>query len=539
MATLDFSTPLYFAQPQNFRESLSNVVEGFFEWNGTRACVIDPKQHLVRLEPVANSFLMRVLKVVLYATLLIPAIMLAIKACLRAGTAYRFEAQISPPLLKSIPDPIQQVLNITPPFAGYKIGQGSTRASLTAMSLRPANLFYRALFGLDATTLPGGPLFAFHSPHADIKNLIANADPNGVVAFSAQGVPGSIHRRGVPVQQVPDLGVIYGNGTYRISYGELQSTLNSQKIYTAPLLPLPFYRALKAAMQQDGIVILPAVRVNDMPSPHCQALLHQVRNNFPAFGFKSAQHTQDILGLTLYQLGSLVVKSEDYRIFMDSSGKIFERQPGAKDAIRLINACGIRDFHSTPADVNRMIMTQTFQTAFVATEGGMVVFPAVGMGVWRGDPDLYWRAFFDAVVTSGNACEQIFVNPGHQTTLLGPYTGHQGQEFQLILNAYRVHYAQNPAALANLDKIVNLYDRQTDLVQLSYQLKKDFPEKSVSLFNASDPDVTLGYHVGEYVNNLDHATTTEENYTAMGTNGLCFETITGVHQDLARLIGLR
>ncbi len=55
-------------------------------------------------------------------------------------------------------------------------------------------------------------------------------------------------------------------------------------------------------------------------------------------------------------------------------------------------------------------------------------------------------------------------------------------------------------------------------------------------FNASDPDVTLGNHVGEYVNNLDHPPTTEENYTALGTNGLCFEYLSSVRSDPNRVI---
>jgi hypothetical protein len=58
-----------------------------------------------------------------------------------------------------------------------------------------------------------------------------------------------------------------------------------------------------------------------------------------------------------------------------------------------------------------------------------------------------------------------------------------------------------------------------------------YPDRVVSLLNASDPDVTLGFHVGEYVNNFPHCSTTEENYTAIGTNGLCFEDISGVHES--------
>jgi len=67
-------------------------------------------------------------------------------------------------------------------------------------------------------------------------------------------------------------------------------------------------------------------------------------------------------------------------------------------------------------------------------------------------------------------------------------------------------------------------------------LKQDHPGKTVSLVNASDPDVTLGNHVGEYVNKLCHADTTEENLTALGTNGICFETVTGVHERVGGVV---
>jgi len=84
-----------------------------------------------------------------------------------------------------------------------------------------------------------------------------------------------------------------------------------------------------------------------------------------------------------------------------------------------------------------------------------------------------------------------------------------------------------------------LFKDNSDLLQLSYNLKIQFPDETVSIFNASDPDVTLGYHVGEYTNNFPHTSTTEENYTAMGTNGLCFEHITQVHEDNNRIFSLR
>lgn len=444
--------------------------------------------------------------------------------------------------------PFASLLQQAPAFNGYKIGQGTSYpdTSLTSLSIRPANLFYRALLGRNAVTPPGGPLFAFNQPHDKIRKQIFSAKPQEIVSFSAQGVPAKIHSRARGTTEVTDLSALHGDAAYRVSYGELQSTLASQKIFVAPLLPVPFYRAFKEAMLKDGIVVLPGndrtpLKVSQIQSKQCRALVAQAVKNFQKYGFQTKQHCLDILDLTLYQLGALVVKSEDFRIFIDGNGKILERNSGDLDAIRLINACGIRGILSTPRTNidNQSIMKQTFQTALMAAESGFVIFPAVGMGVWRGDPDLYWRAFLTAVVHSNSAIERIFVNPNHQTTLYGRYQGCKGEEFRAILSEYRKLYAHDSKALANLAKIIDLDDRQTDVVQLARLLKKTYPDKSVSLFNASDPDVTLGNHVGEYVNNLDHCSTTEENYTALGTNGLCFETITGVHQDPRRVISVR
>ena len=40
---------------------------------------------------------------------------------------------------------------------------------------------------------------------------------------------------------------------------------------------------------------------------------------------------------------------------------------------------------------------------------------------------------------------------------------------------------------------------------------------------------TNDVHVGKYVNNIGHCSAIEENYTALGTNGICFEGVTGIH----------
>ena len=445
--------------------------------------------------------------------------------------------------------PYASVLAETPRFNGYKIGRGTpySGTSLMSLSTRPANLFYNALFGPNAVTPPGGEIFALKQPYYKIRRQIASADPNAIVSFSAKGVPAKIHSSRNRTVSIPDLADLHGGATYRISYGELQETLASQKIYVSPTFPLPFYRALKEALIKDGVATLPGdgkhpVKLSEIELPHCKALIKQAAKNYQRYGFQTKQQCLDVLDLTLYQLGALVVKREDFHIFIDGNGKILERNPGDPDAIRLINACGIRGIHLTQRThiENDLIMREAFQTALIAAESGLVVFPAVGMGVWKGDPDLYWRAFLDAVAQSNTKIEQIFVNPGHQTTTYGRYRGCSGEEFQKILDEYKICNDRNPQALANLNKIINIFDRKTDVVQLAYHLKKNYPDKTVSLFNASDPDVTLGNHVGEYVNSTrGDCTTTEENYTALGTNGLCFEGVTGVHADPRRIVAVR
>jgi hypothetical protein len=233
----------------------------------------------------------------------------------------------------------------------------------------------------------------------------------------------------------------------------------------------------------------------------------------------------------------MVVKTEDYRLFADGDGKIIKRSRGENDAFCVINACGIRAINAedTPKDFNQQIMTETFKAALRAAQSGLVIFPAVGMGVWRGDPKLYWTAFLDAVLSSSDDIEQIFVNPRHQKSK----SGEHGNEFQVILDEYIRNNKDNDKATQKLRKIFNLYDSQKDVLQLAHQLKKAYPHLIISLFNASDPDVTLGFHVGQYVNNLCHTFTTEENYAAAGTSPIKFEGITRVHHSIDRLVQIK
>ncbi|MBA3722880.1 MAG: hypothetical protein H0W88_10840 [Parachlamydiaceae bacterium] len=454
---------------------------------------------------------------------------------------------------------LQEVLEKTPKFNGYKITLPEKHPCkgvvLTGINIRPANLFFSALFhGTDiSTTMPGsGSLFKFNVPQNKIREflqLITERMPESVVHFSAKGFKGRAMINGS--QEVSDLGDIFGNNTYRISHSEIQEIHESQKIFITNLLSREFYNGLKVAMHADKIVVLPGNDSNPMlvsellpktnappQYPAATAFLAQVNSDPIKFGFKSRESYEQYLQMTLYQIGSMVVKIEDYRVFIDGDGKIIERKVGTKDQIRLISACGIRGLHSTKTDpkFNNSIMSETFKTALKAANDGIVVFPAVGMGVWRGDPDLYWRAFLNAIITRSDDLELIYVNPRHQPSASGKYVNFIGNEFQIILDEYKSKYIDNENISKNLDKIKNLFDSQKDVVQLARELKLAYPDKTISLFNASDPDVTLGFHVGEYVNNCPHCGTTEENLAAAGTSLLGFEHITGVHENPDRII---
>lgn len=459
--------------------------------------------------------------------------------------ALRQEQPITPQP-KAPKNPLDVIVEHTPAFTKYQIplpqhGEGTT-VGLTAFTLRPANLFFQSLFKdtVIETTLPGEGLFAFNASGEVIREVIDQKAPEEIVEFSARGIAAAVAVNEGYV--IDDLADVYGDKVYQISYKEIQDLLNSQKIYTSKFLPLKFYSGLKEALKQTQNPVLPGsdekpLRLLDMTEGPIKEFLDQVDKDPLAYGFKYKPLYERTKKWTLYEIGSMVVKTEDYYLFMDDAGKILPREQGTKDAFRLINACGIRGFSASKTSVamKQNIMKETFKTALTAAENGIVIFPAVGMGVWGGPPELYWQAFLDAVVESPHPFERIFVNPGHQKTIIGKHKGSQGEEFQHYLDNYA--HKNDPEKLEKIKKITNLFDQKTDLLQLAHHLKQAFNDKTVSLFNASDPDVTLGWHVGEYTNNMPHeASTTEEHFTAMGTNGLCFEDITGVHKDPARLI---
>jgi hypothetical protein len=451
---------------------------------------------------------------------------------------------------------LDKIVKQTPAFNHYIIQIDNLSAAppitLTSLGIRPANLFLQALLAplcgnQSASTLPDEGLFQFNLEHDQIADFIEKeASSSKSISFSFKNFPSKIAIGNRGYATALD---IFGRREYQISYQEVQEILKSQRIYVSKWLPLDFYIGLKQAMKSANLITLPGTdsypfRLRELKEaqtfPIISEYLAQVAVNPSKYGFNSLEDFNHLLELTIYQIGSMVVKSEDYRLFIDEKGKILERHIGTKDSIRLLSACGIRAITSvkTKAEVNHSIMVEAFKTALVAAEDGMVLFPAVGMGVWGGNPDLYWRAFLEAVIASNGSFDAIFVNPGHGPTPSRwgkEFAGKRGEEFATFLASYKMKYANDSSTFEKLNKIQDLHGLKTDLMQLAYRLKKAFPDKTVSLFNASNPDVTLGYHVGEYVNSISIGNSTEENYTAMGSNGLCFETITRVHEDPKRL----
>ncbi len=485
-------------------------------------------------------------------------------------------------------------------FEDYKIqlpnGYQDKEVRLTGLFHRPATLFFETLLkGTDfAFTRPGeGDEFCFYSvtewnkiknikekwvetiiqedgstrtlecsgvkqpathlsaPHQKIREFLsqkAKDTPDEFVEFCAKGVESKINT-GEKIIPIKDLGEILGNNTYRISYKEIWETVESQKIYTSALLPKVFYQGLKQALLDDQVTELPednptlqSIKEGKNKSPtktkRCQIFLNEVATRPLEYGFKSVTGFRLFMSLTLYQIGSMVVKTEIYHVFSDRDGKILERHPGQQDRIRLVNLCGLRPQGTTHhfSEINRQNMTELYKTALIAVESGVVIVPAVALGAWKGDPELYWKAFLDAVLERSDHLEHILVNPSHKEAPdSSKYKGKKGEEFAEILTEYRHNLSDKPEKLKKLDKIFNLLPYKCDGFQLARKLTG--PDKIPSLINAGDPDGTLGHLVGQYTNNWPHTkATTDEHGAALGSTCLCFEGITGVHQDPTRVI---
>lgn len=430
----------------------------------------------------------------------------------------------------------------------------------TGLTTRAANIFYRAI-GIEEG--PRRRLFEFPGDGEELREqIIQGKDPVVVKATDEELKIGRKvilpDRRESVTWETSTEKAVFGEKEFKISREELKQMLDSQEIFLSPLIPEAFYMGFKEALDKEPHAILPGgasaaggnsfCLVGDLLKDtrkwpvgdlkHLREFMKKVDQDPIFYGFDRDSY-KEFKRLTLYQVGSMVIKREDYRILTDENGQMRERNVGDEDAIRLVNGCGIRMFEETMAYGKEMecreILTNMFKTALAAAEKGIVIFPAVGMGVWKGDPAVYWAAFIEAIRQSDQDFDVIYVNPNHGPTPKENiiFSGSMGEEFQLILDGYLQLPDLTEAQKAKLLKIRNLREGNEgkDIAQLAAQMKKRHPGTIVSLFNASDPDVTLGNHVGEYVNNTPHTYTTEENYTAMGTNGVCFEKITGVRRE--------
>jgi len=434
-------------------------------------------------------------------------------------------------------DPVvDRVIKDTPQFGSYKIaGKGITAREI---SLRPPTLFFDAAFGKAATIRPGVEAFFRFE---DIENVRRTIEENSerVIEVTAKGKQAQIGQSTINLEDY------LGCELYRISLGEIKEMLASQRVYVSALLPKHFYLDLRAALDADQVKSLPrevlmSELLNSTNFPNVGALLKKVSNDPAQYGFGQGKHLpfQTVMCLKLDQVASMVVKSDDYRSFVGEGYSIEKREVGTKDAFKVISLSGIRDFHKAGQiqgnedhQIDHQILKESWKSAIQATgESGYLVTPAVGLGVWGGDPNIYWRAFLDALVETEVNFAKILINPGHQSVRLD---GREvsGQEFGEMLAQY---ISQNPKN-KNLKKVDNLFYQKTDLFLLAKNLQKAKPKTTVALINASDPDCTLGDCVGEYVNNLRGGSTTEENYAALGTF-FAFEQLTGVREGAAHRV---
>lgn len=459
----------------------------------------------------------------------------------------------------------KNALAITPYFNRYQIG-GFEALTVTGVSKRPSDLFLEALFGGIVSEQPnsGKSLFGFVKPHKELIEKLYQHSAHTLIRFSANNAYGYAIAKGQRYNLDRGLGLkgylsdLYGEATVEFSIAEIQAVLNSQKIYTSPELPVKFYVDLVSAMRRDciqrdyhleehqhhftldGNDEQPYMlsQLKDMNIyPNTGGFLRDVETELQvdtrhksvtktaapqnSYGFKFKDDYLFLLNSTLYQIGSMVVKSADNYLLVDGDMKLRPRKAGDNDLLKQIDLSGIRGFHSYSTNSNKQIMTSAFSSALLAAGTGYITLPAVGMGVWGGDPAVYWPALLDAIVLAGNNIKEIFINPSHQTaSSVDPKLNlKNGEEFASLLFQYIEEQGKigNVQGILNLAKITNLIDTNKDIYQLAYHLKKQFPNEQVSFVNASDPDVTLGGCTGMYALRCPHIPTTEENLAVITT----------------------
>lgn len=463
---------------------------------------------------------------------------------------------VAPPLVISqqVIAPVQKldldislIIKSTPKFNKYGFA-ADPNVHLTDLTIRPCNLFYEALFRNRFTvTQPGDDAFLrFNQPLSEVREYILSLPDETVISFSAMGRKAGLYLAKLYFGEV-DLTTYFGWNTYQISAKEIKEMINSQRIHVSALIPRDFYLGMKDALANlppgsipgDDSSPITVSQLADQCAP-LKTYFKEVQANPSKYGFindGTMFSFDQILRLTAYQLGSMIVKTDNYHCLVNQDYAIADRKIGQHDAIMQICACGIRGFFASTTlpgneqhQIDYRIMQHTFQTLLKsAGKDAFILMPALGMGVWGGNPNIYWRAFLDAVLLAGSDLQNILVNPNHKPT---PDIGWKGEEFAKILDEYKRAHPTN----GNLNKIINLFDEKTDLLALAQNLKKAHPNRTVAIVNASDPDVTLGIAgPGEYANDICHAPTTEENFAVAGAT-LGFEGVTGVPNDINRVL---
>lgn len=401
--------------------------------------------------------------------------------------------------------------------------------TLTGASVRPADLFLQAIFGENTFTPPGFKgFFKFNNPDERTALLMTMPDDT-VFKFSAKNKKGTIHSVN-DCEYVPegDLTELYGSNEIEISKKELIATLEDVQIYTSSDLPLQFLCGFKKAIKKDHpFDTLPRAGANpillsDLRSiqfPETTKFLSRVEQSFKIseteknktneFGFENQDSFKSLLNSTLYQIGSMVVRSSPYRLFVDGSMKLRTRKAGANDALKQIDVATIRELDSpkSPKNNTQNIVKRTFITAFAAAGSGYIFFPTIS-AVWT---YLYWKAFIEVVIEIGEPFKTIYVNPFEDP--INP----MNIDLRLTLVTYKsVLSKSNPKGLANLEK-VQLFDTKMDILQHAHDQKKCYPTETVSIVNITDPDVTLGTCTGMHVLKQPAGSGSDENYAAAGT----------------------
>lgn len=441
-----------------------------------------------------------------------------------------FEKVIVTASIKSVPpvlkDEYQEVLKATPacdfcrfytfipiPESYFEVGD-----HFSEMCVTPKNLFFEVLLKdtrIYREDCSQEKYFCFNQTPQAIHTYCKKKherEPDMIVSLTAKNKEGefSYHNENweFPARRmriIRDLSEVYGDKVYKISLQEIVQDLDSQKTHLSSMLPQKFYEELIKRMNEfkDG---LPKNCKSDSKlseliknETSVGTFLKEVEAKPAEFGFASVDAFREFLDFKICQISWMVVKSEEYRVFINGDGKIKAREPGQRDSIRLISACG--DTHAKKTEADKTILTEIYKAAFQAIENGIVAFSPMSR---RGnyDPELYWEIFFDALVNSNVTFDKIFVNPRHVPHHEGKYKGLRGEEFQKILGDYLTKYKNNKNILEKLNKIVNLFDTSQDIFQLAHNLKVAFPEKTVSLFNITDPELTLGFEVEENIRNM-------------------------------------